>query len=157
MTRATKRISWMVAGAAAALLLAPAPVVAGRPRVYDVDFLVQELLYARDDDDREDAAEDLGRIGDARALPALRHAALYDEEDDVRDEARDAIRRLSRPVVAVAPATRVTVVQPAPTVYVPPRPVVVATRRVYIAPPPEVVHRAVVAHPPIVHRSLVVR
>lgn len=66
------------------------PAQAGEPYL---DRLVQTLLYAHDDDDREDAAEDLGKLRDPRALPALRQAAVYDSEDDVRDEARKAIYR----------------------------------------------------------------
>ena len=61
-----------------------------------VEYLIDELLHARDDDDREDAAEDLGKIGDTRALDALKHAAIYDDEDDVRDEASKAIKRIHR-------------------------------------------------------------
>ena len=60
----------------------------------DLFSLVRQLQQARDDDDREDAAEVLGKLGDPRALPALQEAAVYDKEDDVRDEARKAIQRI---------------------------------------------------------------
>ncbi len=135
-----------------------------------VDHLIGVLHYAPDDDDREDAAEDLGKVGDLRALPALEHAAIYDEEDDVRRDARRAIRRIHRlnpPVVEVVatqpttqpvrvvqrvyvPSPRVTVVEPAP-VYVVRRPVYVTpvvrhrvvVRRHYYTSPVVVRHRVI--------------
>jgi HEAT repeat protein len=143
----------------AALLLSPlvATSWAGEPRYYNVEFLINELLYARDDDDREDAAEDLGKLGDPRALSALQQAALYDEEDDVRDEARKAIKRINRatavvqqPATVVVEPQPVTVVRPAPVVVTPPpvvyaapAPVIVAPPRVFCAPR---IHRRVVVH-----------
>jgi hypothetical protein len=138
--------------AAAFVVVGPATVLAGHRPYYSVDFLVNELLYARDDDDREDAAEDLGKIGDPRALPALQQAAIYDEEDDVRDEARKAIRRIESmsasvapPVVATAPAAPPPAPAAAPAVTVAPAPVVVAPAPVYVVPPPVLVTPAYVA------------
>ena len=61
-----------------------------------VRCLIHQLRYTEDEDDREDAAEELGKIGDPRALPALRAAAAFDDEKDVRKEARKAIRRIVR-------------------------------------------------------------
>lgn len=101
-----------------------------------LEYWIDQLLYASDDDDREDAAEKLAKIGDTDALAALRKAAIYDKEDDVRDEARKAIKRIeeqacqrkghrtaeahrpNRTVVVREPARRVVVRKPARTVVV---------------------------------------
>lgn len=61
---------------------------------YRVDCLINQLKFAWDDDDREEAAEELGKIGNLRALPALRRAAAYDEDKGVRKEAYRALRRI---------------------------------------------------------------
>ena len=85
-----------------ALLVAlalPADSLAEHSHHYDgesLGYLVARLRYARDEDDREDAAEELGKIGDPLALAALREAAVYDGDDDVREEAFKAIRRIER-------------------------------------------------------------
>jgi len=55
---------------------------------------INELRCDRDDDDREDAAEHLGRLGDPRAVPALVQALLSDPDDDVREEAAEALGRI---------------------------------------------------------------
>ena len=76
-----------------------------------VSFLIRQLKVAPDDDDREDAAEELGKIGDPRALHALENAAIYDEEDDVREDAQKAVRRIQRARrIVVAPAEPVVLV-----------------------------------------------
>ena len=54
------------------------------------------MLNHHDEDDREDAAKRLGKIGDPRAIPYLEQAAEYDREGDVRRKARKAIRRILR-------------------------------------------------------------
>ncbi len=58
------------------------------------DQAVRQLLSARDDDDREDAAKRLGDIGNVHALKALEFAASYDKEDDVRKAAGKAARKV---------------------------------------------------------------
>lgn len=129
-----------------------APRVMGQePVALDrVDYLINELLYARDDDDREDAAEDLGKLRDPRALPALQQAAIYDDEDDVRDEARKAIRRIEERSVVVAVAPPVVVEQPVQVVR--PVPVVVRPAPVIVTPPPVVVTpQPVVVHRPVAY------
>ncbi len=67
-----------------------------RDRGYPDSSLVNQLRFAYDEDDREDAAKELGKIGDPRALPALRQAASYDLEKDVRKKARKAIEKIER-------------------------------------------------------------
>ena len=139
--------------------------VATAPARDYVDYLVDQLRFAKDDDDREDAAEELGKIGDARAIPFLEQAAIYDREDDVRDEARKALKRIyacnPAPVAvaapAPAPAPQPVVAAPAPQpVTVVPAPVVVAPAPVVAAPPPVVVAPAPVvvapAYPVVVRR-----
>jgi hypothetical protein len=59
-----------------------------------VEHLIAQLQFAWDDDDREDAAEELGKIGDPRAIPALQRAAARDGDKGVRKEALKAIRRI---------------------------------------------------------------
>jgi len=130
-----------------AALAGPA-VAAAQPPQDRVDYLIGTLLYAHDDDDREDAAEDLGRIGDPRAIPALEKAAAYDKDGGVRKEAYKALRwiRAAQPVVAAAPVASAPATQAAAAVVAPaPQPVAVAAP-VYVAPPP-----VVVAPPPPVY------
>jgi hypothetical protein len=124
-----------------------------------VDYLVDQLRFAKDDDDREDAAEELGKIGDPRAIPALEQAAIYDDEDDVRDESRKALKRIYKlhpapvavaPAPVVAPAPQPVVATPAPQpVVVTPAPVAVAPAPVVVAPAPVVVAPA---YPVVVRR-----
>ncbi len=124
-----------------------------------VDYLIETLLYAHDDDDREDAAEDLGRIGDARAIPALERAASYDPEDDVREEAFKALRRIRgmQPIVVAAPPPApVTAPAPAPVVEQQPAPVVAAPAPAVVAPPPVVVAPPPVVVPQVVYPAPVV-
>lgn len=59
-----------------------------------VEYLIEQLQFAWDDDDREDAAEELGKIRDPRALPALQRAAAFDGDKGVRKKALKAIRRI---------------------------------------------------------------
>jgi HEAT repeat protein len=77
--------------------IAPGPA-AGRAEAAvhadKVARLIAQLESARDPDDREDAAEDLGDLGDPAALPALERAARCDRNKDVREEARDAIKAI---------------------------------------------------------------
>jgi hypothetical protein len=113
-----------------------------------VGSLIYQLQNAYDEDDREDAAEDLGKLGDPAALPALQSAALYDRDDDVREEAREAIERINRPrvIYQAAPVVYQDVhyVEPAPVI-IHPAPVVYRTH---------VIHRAHHSHRPlVVHRS----
>ena len=98
--------------------------------------LVHQLLYARDDDDREDAAEDLAKYGTPADIPYLQWAAAHDPEDDVREEAVKAIRKILRryQTYATPPAAPVYTA-PAPT-YVPPTPTYVAPTPTYVAPQP---------------------
>lgn len=149
---------------ATAVLLAPAwPTISYAGEFVDqVDYLISELLYDTDDDDREDAAKALGKIADPRALPALEQAAIYDDEDDVRSDARKAIRRIREiypgVVVTTAPPVCQPVAeaieaapQPAPQVVQVPQPVtVVAPAPVYVAPPP------VYYYAPVAYRHVVV-
>ena len=86
-----------------AVVMLAGPVAAGS--CYDhgaskIDRLIQELLTAHDDDDREDAAEDLGKIGGRRALKALEYAAEYDEDRGVRKDARKAAKKIRARLVA---------------------------------------------------------
>jgi hypothetical protein len=54
------------------------------------------LLNSPDKDRREDAAERLGKHGGPGAIPALRQAAAYDPDDDVRKEAAKSLRRIDK-------------------------------------------------------------
>ena len=127
-------------------VLAAAPADAGRARhdkTYNrVDQMITQLLTARDDDDREDAAEVLGRIGaSSRVLDALKYAGAHDEDRGVRKDARQAAERvrgrilaneltcetIERKVPVVRRPAR-TFVVPAPRVVVRPRRVVVVRR-----------------------------
>ena len=65
-------------------------------RGHGLDYWIDRMFSHHDEDDREDAAERLGKIGDPRAIPYLEQAAAFDHEDDVRDEAHKAIRRILR-------------------------------------------------------------
>jgi hypothetical protein len=101
--------------------------------------LVQKLLHAYDEDDREDAAEELAKCGMPADIPALQHAATYDPEDDVREEALQAIGKIQQRYAAYAtpPVTYTypTYVAPTPT-YVAPTPTYVAPAPTYVAPAP---------------------
>jgi len=70
----------------------------GRGRSYPkrdrIGRLIDVLRYARDDDDREDAAKALGKLRAPRAVSALIGALLHDREDDVREEAAKALGRI---------------------------------------------------------------
>jgi len=57
--------------------------------------LIDQLLYARDDDRREDAAEDLGKLRAREAVDALIRAMRNDAEDDVREEAAKALGKIA--------------------------------------------------------------
>ncbi len=143
---------WMVRGSVllfVVVLATPSWLAAQTPVRDRVDYLIDTLLYAPDDDDREDAAEELGKIGDSRALAALERAAAYDNDGGVRKDAYKAIRRIRsiQPVVVAAPATApapAVVQAPAPAVVQVPAPVTVAAPAVVAAPAP-----VVVAPPPV--------
>ncbi len=79
-----------------AMLAAPGTARADRDgRISREEKLIQVLLTSRDEDDREDAAEDLEDFGSRRALAALEYAAEFDEDGDVRKEARKSARKIS--------------------------------------------------------------
>jgi hypothetical protein len=78
--------------------------------------LVQKLLYDPSGSRREDAAEDLERVGDPSCIPALQWAAVNDCNGDVRKHSARAIERIYRryPVpIAVAPAAPIAFAPPA--------------------------------------------
>jgi hypothetical protein len=81
------------AAAPVAALPTAAPPMPGGPAH---PALVQQLLYAKDDDDREDAAERLAKVGLPADVPALLWSAVHDKEDDVREEASKAVRRIHK-------------------------------------------------------------
>lgn len=58
--------------------------------------LIHILQFHPDEDDREDAAEDLGKYGDPSVLPFLWRASQSDRDKDVREEAWDAIERINK-------------------------------------------------------------
>lgn len=97
---------------------------------YKIARWVHILQFDRDEDHREDAAEDLGKYADPSVIPLLAHAAAYDCDKSVRKEAGKAIARIrSRfPVVCrptfqyVQPAPAVQYVQPAPQPQYQPQP-----------------------------------
>jgi hypothetical protein len=116
-----------------------------------VDYLISQLRFAHHDDDRKDAAKTLGKIGDPRAMPALQDAAIYDDEDDVRHEARKAIKRIGsvRPVVVAPAPASVPTPTTAPMAVPAPAPVTVYRERIVeVAPPPP--------PPPVVYRTYTV-
>jgi hypothetical protein len=65
-----------------------------KPR--DLNGLVRVLQNDPDEDEREEAAEQLGDHGDASVLPALQQAADNDPEKDVRKAARKAIEKIRK-------------------------------------------------------------
>ena len=158
-----RKLSFLVWFGLGATLMIPVGLSAQTTYRDRVDYLIDTLLFASDDDAREDAAEDLGRIGDPRAVTALERAAAYDDDHGVRHEARKALKRIhgtpavvvqqaSAVVAAPAPATQpaqvvvstpppavVTVTPPPPVVVTAPTPVVVAPAPVWVAPAPVVV------------------
>ena len=140
-----------------AVVMLAGPVAAGS--CYDhgaskIDRLIQELLTAHDDDDREDAAEDLGKIGGRRALKALEYAAEYDEDRGVRKDARKAAKKIRARLVAAElidhPDKTIVIDRRPRTVVIHRRPkrVVIHRRpkRVVIHRRPDVRRRAIVRH-----------
>lgn len=130
-----------------AVAVAYPTIAVGQPPQDRVDYLIGTLLYAHDTDNREDAAEDLGKIGDPRAIPALEQAAAYDKKGGVRKEAYKALQKIHamQPVVVAAPPAAAPAAQPAPAVAPPPQPApVAAPAPAYVAPAP-----VVVAPPPV--------
>lgn len=104
----------------------PATVAPAGPRLSEVtpalQPLVQKMLYDPKDGHREDAAEDLEKVGDSTCIAALQWAAVNDSEKDVRKHAARAIEKISRRtapkvVAAVAVESRVLVAPP-PTIVV---------------------------------------
>ena len=162
-----------VLGAGLFLMAAPAQIKADDYRIDRTDALIQKLLTNRDDDDRQSAAKELGKIGDSQAvLTALEYASRHDEEKDVRREAEKAANRVRGRMLAdqltacdttvQTTYTSSVVVQPecTPTVIVQrpvyveppcPPPVVVLRRPVYVEPP---CPRVIVAAP--IHREIII-
>ena len=102
-----------------------------------VEEMIVQLLTARDDDDREDAAEVLGRIAsDPRALEALEYAAQRDRDGGVRKDARKAADRVRARILAANLTggrieREVVIVERPPRTVVVPAPSVVHSRVVY--------------------------
>jgi hypothetical protein len=78
--------------------LAPKTAEAGdcHRNVDRIARLLHILQCDRDEDHREDAAEDLGKYGDPGVVPYLARAASFDPCKDVREEAGKAIERIQR-------------------------------------------------------------
>ncbi len=136
--------------------------------------LVRQLLFARDNDDREDAAEDLAKYGTPADIVYLQWSAAHDSKGDVRKEAAKAIQKIQRryrqyappppaPVYTAPPTTYVaptptyypptTYVAPTPTYY-PPTTYVAPTRTYYVAPTYVAPRVTIVRRRPrIVHRT----
>ena len=122
--RATK---WMMIAATGAMLAFATETQAKPHRgevrsvnrsVDRIGRLITVLLTARDDDDREDAAERLGHIGGAKALGALNYAAQYDRDRGVRHKARKAAEQIRARLLAarrrLAPRVRRPRIMPLP-------------------------------------------
>lgn len=62
----------------------------------DLNALVRVLQNDPDEDEREEAAEELGDHGDASVIPALQQVADNDPEKDVRKAARKAIEEIRK-------------------------------------------------------------
>lgn len=75
--------------------LLPRLVTSGAPIASIVSRLSEVLRADRDSDIRGEAANALGKIGDAAAAPALKRA-LKDKDVSVRQEARDALSQIAR-------------------------------------------------------------
>ena len=97
--------------------------------------LVRQLLYARDDDDREDAAEDLAKYGTPADILYLQWSAAHDPEGDVRKEAAKAIQKIQRRYRQYAPPPPAPVDTAPPTTYVAPTPAYYPSTT-YVAPTP---------------------
>jgi hypothetical protein len=69
----------------------------------DVEGLIKAIQYEKDDSVRYNAAEALGKIGDARTVEPLIHA-LRDKDEDVREKAAEALENMGEP--AVKPLTQ---------------------------------------------------
>jgi hypothetical protein len=127
-----------------------------------VDYLIDTVQFAPDDDDREDAAEDLAVVGDARALPVLERVAAYDPDSSVRKEAHRALLAITarQPVVVTAPTVAAAsanqqvevqqTVTPATAQVVAPAQVTVVPAPVYVTPAPVFVSRVVYPAPVVV-------
>ncbi|NQU76185.1 MAG: hypothetical protein HQ546_07735, partial [Planctomycetes bacterium] len=97
----TTLLGWLTLLAAFTLLAVPASARADKNRLdKNVDRLINTLLTARDDDDREDAAKLLGKIGGPSALVALEYAAKSDEDRGVRKDARKAAEKIRARLLA---------------------------------------------------------
>ena len=118
-----------------------------------VEEMIVQLLTARDDDDREDAAEVLGRIAsDPRALEALEYAAQRDRDGGVRKDARKAADRVRARILAANLTggrieREVVIVERPPRTVVVPAPSVVHSRVVFQCRPPRARGVAVVRPP----------
>lgn len=144
MTYSMRSTGVLSAVSLAVILGSPAVTWAAEPVQDRVTYLMNTLLYAHHTDDREDAAEDLGKIGDPRAIPALEQAAAYDKKGGVRKEAYKALQKIRamQPVTMAAPIAPAPCAEapppPPPVAVAPPAPVYAPPPPVYIAPPPPV-------------------
>lgn len=86
----------VVAGAAAVVSFAGGVRTAEACNPARIARWVHELQFACDEDDREDAAEELGEHGGPDVVPFLARAASFDPCCDVRKEAACAIGRIQR-------------------------------------------------------------
>ena len=150
-TKTTSRMSIMFGVLVGGVLLM-APMAAGahaREGLGKRDRLIRQLLTARDDDDREDAAKELGRIGGSRALEALEYAVEHDRDRGVRKKARKAAEKVRARIYAAELIDR----RPGKVEVVVRRPPKV---KVVVHRPPRVVvrHRPVIRRKTIVHHRL---
>ena len=142
---ARKTFWFLLAAMALTLSVAGRAQAKAEHRHTRVDRLITQLLVARDDDDREEAAEDLGRIGGAKALRALDYAAANDEDRGVRRDARKAAERIRARLLA-----RQIIREDAPTVVIQ-QPTVVHRPQVVVQQP-----RVVVRRPQVVVRPRII-
>ena len=112
-------LTWLIVLGAATLF---SGVAEAHERISKSDRLIHELLTARDDDDREDAAKKLGKIGNEDALEALDYAGKHDGNRGVRQDARRAAKKIRARLLAAElarrPVRKVVVRRPAKTVIV---------------------------------------
>lgn len=125
-----------------------------------VGRLMRQLLAGDDDDDRESAARSLGRLAEPRALSALEIAAVFDPDDDVRDESRESAIRIRQAIAAAeaAQAAQAAAAAQAGIAYYTP-PTTVVIERSVIVERPVIVQRPVVIQRPVVvtPRPIVIR
>jgi len=127
--KASKHQWFLMAAMGLTLAVTSQAMAKSRPKQTKIDRLINELLVARDDDDREDAAEDLGKVGGAKALKALDYAAANDPDRGVRREAEKAAERIRARLLA----NKLTGCRP--RVVVVEQPVVARQTHVVVRPP----------------------